>query len=98
MAEQLSTDVAIIGAGPVGLFAVFEWGCSCAPRGDRCARESGGQCAALYPDKPIYDIPGHPEIQAGELMTGWPAGRAVPCTVCRAAGRAAERRRRGISG
>ena len=63
------TDVAIIGAGPVGLFAVFE----CGMLKMRChvidALEStGGQCAALYPEKPIYDIPGHPRIDAAELI------------------------------
>ncbi|HEX6441519.1 MAG TPA: NAD(P)/FAD-dependent oxidoreductase [Stellaceae bacterium] len=62
-------DVAIIGAGPVGLFAVFE----CGMLEMRCAvfdalPEPGGQCAALYPEKPIYDIPGYPRIGAGELV------------------------------
>jgi thioredoxin reductase (NADPH) len=63
------TDVAIIGAGPVGLFAVFECGMvglsACVI--DTLA-EIGGQCTALYPEKPIYDIPAWPEIQAGELI------------------------------
>lgn len=63
------TDVVIVGAGPVGLFAVFECGMVKA----RChvvdALESlGGQCAALYPEKPIYDIPGHPGILAADLI------------------------------
>ena len=63
------TDVAIIGAGPVGLFAVFE----CGMLEMRChlfdALEApGGQCSALYPEKPIFDIPGHPRIDAGELV------------------------------
>ncbi len=63
------TDVAIIGAGPVGLFAVFE----CGMLGMRCAvldvlDRPGGQCAALYPEKPIYDIPGYPEIAAADLI------------------------------
>ena len=62
-------DIAIIGAGPVGLFAVFE----CGMLEMRCAvfdalPESGGQCAALYPEKPIYDIPGYPRIDASELV------------------------------
>src|SRR2546421_3994614 len=62
-------DVAIIGAGPVGLFAVFE----CGMLQMRCAvfdalPEPGGQCAALYPEKPIYDIPGYPRIAAAELV------------------------------
>ncbi len=63
------TDVAIIGAGPVGLFAVFE----CGMLGLRChlidtLEALGGQCLALYPEKPIYDIPGMPKVMAGELI------------------------------
>jgi len=63
------TDVAIIGAGPVGLFAVFECGmlqlsCHVIDTLDVV----GGQCATLYPEKPIYDIPGHPEIAAEGLV------------------------------
>jgi thioredoxin reductase (NADPH) len=64
-----STDIAIIGAGPVGLFAVFEagmLGLSCAVID--ALDEVGGQCSALYPEKPIYDIPGHPRIGAQELV------------------------------
>ncbi|HEX9808166.1 MAG TPA: NAD(P)/FAD-dependent oxidoreductase [Alphaproteobacteria bacterium] len=64
-----ATDVAIIGAGPVGLFAVFE----CGMLGMRChvidvLDVPGGQCAALYPEKPIYDIPAWPEITAEGLI------------------------------
>jgi thioredoxin reductase (NADPH) len=62
-------DVAIIGAGPVGLFAVFECGMlemGCAVFDALSA--PGGQCAALYPEKPIYDIPGYPRIDAAELV------------------------------
>jgi thioredoxin reductase (NADPH) len=63
------TDVAIIGAGPVGLFAIFE----CGMLGMRAhvfdALDTvGGQCAALYPEKPIYDIPAYPRIEAAELI------------------------------
>src|SRR6185312_5588987 len=63
------TDVAIIGAGPVGIFAVFE----CGMLDMRChvfdaLDMAGGQCAALYPEKPIYDIPGHPRIDGAELI------------------------------
>jgi thioredoxin reductase (NADPH) len=70
MAEELTTDVAIVGAGPVGLFAVFE----CGMLKMRSVLidalgEPGGQCAALYPEKPIYDIPAWPAIEAGELVT-----------------------------
>jgi thioredoxin reductase (NADPH) len=61
--------VAIIGAGPVGLFAVFE----CGMLKMRChvvdvLEAPGGQCAALYPEKPIYDIPGYPMIEASDLV------------------------------
>jgi thioredoxin reductase (NADPH) len=63
------SDVAVIGAGPVGLFAVFE----CGMLKMRCqvidALDAlGGQCTALYPEKPIYDIPGYPRIGALELI------------------------------
>lgn len=66
---SFTTDVAIIGAGPVGLFTVFE----CGMLGMSCrvidALEGiGGQCAALYPEKPIYDIPAYPEISGGDLV------------------------------
>ena len=68
-AKTQKCDVAIIGAGPVGLFAVFE----CGMLEMRCAvfdalSAPGGQCAALYPEKPIYDIPGYPRIDAAELV------------------------------
>jgi thioredoxin reductase (NADPH) len=63
------TDVLIIGAGPVGLFAIFEAGmlsmkCHVVDSLD----EIGGQCSALYPEKPIYDIPAYPKILANELI------------------------------
>lgn len=63
------TDVIIIGAGPVGLFTVFECGmvrlnCHVIDVLD----DAGGQCTALYPEKPIYDIPGFPRIEAAELI------------------------------
>jgi thioredoxin reductase (NADPH) len=70
MAGQVhKTDVAIIGAGPVGLFAVFE----CGMLKMQChvidaLEGTGGQCVALYPEKPIYDIPGYPAIDAAELI------------------------------
>jgi thioredoxin reductase (NADPH) len=69
MADEIDTDVAIIGAGPVGLFAVFELGMLklSSVLIDALA-EVGGQCAALYPEKPIYDIPAHPAIDAGDLV------------------------------
>ncbi|MBX8800769.1 NAD(P)/FAD-dependent oxidoreductase [Bacillus subtilis] len=69
MSEVIRTDVVIIGAGPVGLFAVFELGlydlkCHLIDILDR----PGGQCAELYPEKPIYDIPAWPEI-SGQMLT-----------------------------
>jgi len=65
----IETDVAIVGAGPVGLFAVFELGLL----DIRCALidildKPGGQCAELYPEKPIYDIPGYPVITGEGLV------------------------------
>jgi Thioredoxin reductase len=68
MTEAIETDVVIVGAGPVGLFAVFELGlydlkCHLIDILDR----PGGQCAELYPEKPIYDIPAWPEISGQEL-------------------------------
>jgi len=67
--EVVETDVVIVGAGPVGLFAVFELGLL----DIRCALvdildKPGGQCAELYPEKPIYDIPGYPEITGEGLV------------------------------
>lgn len=67
---MVTTDICIIGAGPVGLFAVFEAGLL----GMRChlvdvLPQPGGQLNEIYPKKPIYDIPGYPEILAGDLIT-----------------------------
>jgi len=66
---MIKTDILIIGAGPVGLFAVFEAGLLKM----KChlidiLPKPGGQCIELYPKKPIYDIPGYPEILAGDLI------------------------------
>jgi len=69
MSEPIKTDVVIIGAGPTGLFAVFELGLL-----DMKAHlidildKIGGQCAELYPEKPIYDIPGIPFTSAQGLV------------------------------
>ena len=65
---MISTDILIIGAGPTGLFTVFEAGllklkCHLID----ALPQIGGQCSEIYPKKPIYDIPGFPEILAGEL-------------------------------
>ena len=67
-ANSASTDVIIIGAGPVGLFAVFQLGLAQlkAHVVDILDRP-GGQCAELYPEKPIYDIPGLPVCTGQEL-------------------------------
>ncbi|GAB3199509.1 thioredoxin reductase (NADPH) [Pontibacter aydingkolensis] len=66
---MITTDICIVGAGPVGLFAVFEAGLLKM----RCHVVDalpvvGGQLAEIYPKKPIYDIPGFPSIVAGELV------------------------------
>lgn len=69
MSETIETDVVIVGAGPVGLFAVFELGLL-----DIRAHlvdilpKIGGQCAELYPEKPIYDIPGFPMVTGQALI------------------------------
>ncbi len=63
MSETIKTDVVIIGAGPVGLFAVFELGLlDIKTHLVDILDKVGGQCAELYPEKPIYDIPGIPFI------------------------------------
>src|SRR5437868_1322603 len=67
--EVITTDALIIGAGPVGLFAVFELGlldmkCHLIDILDKV----GGQCGELYPEKPIYDIPGIPYTSARGLV------------------------------
>lgn len=69
MPKPIETDVVIVGAGPCGLFTVFELGlldmkCHLVDILDR----PGGQCAELYPEKPIYDIPAYPEI-SGQMLT-----------------------------
>jgi thioredoxin reductase (NADPH) len=66
---MIKTDIVIIGAGPVGLFAVFEAGLMKL----RChlidaIPQAGGQLSEIYPKKPIYDIPGYPTVLAGELV------------------------------
>lgn len=69
MSAVIETDVAIIGAGPVGLFAVFECGMLRMKTVVVDALDAlGGQCTALYPEKPIYDIPAHPAIAGAELI------------------------------
>ena len=65
---MIKTDIIIIGAGPIGIFTVFEAGllklkCHLID----ALPQAGGQCSEIYPKKPIYDIPGFPEILAGNL-------------------------------
>src|SRR2546428_4356147 len=63
MSEPIKTDVLIIGAGPCGLFAVFELGLlDMKSHLIDILDKIGGQCAELYPEKPIYDIPGIPYV------------------------------------
>ena len=71
MSEPIKTDALIIGAGPIGLFAVFELGlldvkCQLVDILDKV----GGQCAELYPEKPIYDIPVLPSVTAQGVVDG----------------------------
>lgn len=66
---MIKSDIIIIGAGPVGLFAIFEAGLMQL----KChlidaIPQPGGQLAEIYPKKPIYDIPGYPSVLAGELV------------------------------
>src|SRR5262252_5014385 len=79
ISEPIKTDVLIIGAGPCGLFAVFELGLL-----DMKAHlvdildKVGGQCAELYPEKPIYDIPGIPMV-SGQGLTDALMEQIKPC-------------------
>src|SRR3954471_13938294 len=66
---MITTDIVIVGAGPVGLFAIFEAGLLKM----RChlidyLPQVGGQLSEIYPKKPIYDIPGYPSVLAQELV------------------------------
>jgi thioredoxin reductase (NADPH) len=71
MSEPIKTDALIIGAGPVGLFAVFELGLlDVKSQLVDILDKVGGQCAELYPEKPIYDIPGFPIVTAQGLVDG----------------------------
>lgn len=63
------TDIVIVGAGPAGLFSIFEAGMLKMKCHVIDTLETiGGQCTALYPEKPIYDIPAHPKVLASELI------------------------------
>jgi thioredoxin reductase (NADPH) len=66
---NFKTDIVVVGAGPAGLFSIFEAGmlkmqCHVIDT----LENIGGQCSALYPEKPIYDIPAHPKVLASELI------------------------------
>ena len=66
---MIKTDVVIVGAGPCGLFQVFELGLlGISAHVVEALPYAGGQCIQLYPDKPIYDIPAIPEISARGLV------------------------------
>jgi thioredoxin reductase (NADPH) len=70
MTHVIKTDVVIVGAGPVGLFSIFQ----CGMNNLKChvidvLDDIGGQCTALYPEKPIYDIPAHPSVLAADLIS-----------------------------
>ncbi len=66
---MIKTDILIIGAGPTGLFAVFEAGLlKLKTHLIDALPQPGGQCAEIYPKKPIYDVPAFPEILAGDLV------------------------------
>ena len=65
----IATDIVVIGAGPAGLFTVFQAGMLKMKCHVIDSLEIiGGQCTALYPEKPIYDIPAHPKVLASELI------------------------------
>ena len=98
MADEIETDVAIVGAGPVGLFAAFE--CGMLKLGSvliDALDSAGGQCTALYPEKPIFDIPAHPVIAAGELIALLER-QIAPFHVPRLLGRRVERLDGGAGG
>jgi thioredoxin reductase (NADPH) len=70
MSNKFQTDVVIVGAGPVGMFSVFQ----CGMLGFKCHVVDsldvlGGQCTALYPEKPIYDIPAFPSVLGADLIS-----------------------------
>ncbi len=66
---MIKTDILIIGAGPTGLFTVFEAGLlKLKTHLIDALPQPGGQCSEIYPKKPIYDIPAFPEILAGDLV------------------------------
>ncbi|HQN42030.1 MAG TPA: hypothetical protein PK724_07965 [Pseudomonadales bacterium] len=69
MSSPIETDAVIVGAGPVGLFQVFELGLlDIRAHVIESLPQVGGQCSELYPDKPIYDIPALPICGAQELI------------------------------
>lgn len=88
--ETITTDVAIIGAGPTGLFAAFE--CGMLKLNSiliDALTDIGGQCTALYPEKPIYDIPALPAVEGARLIENL-AEQIEPFNVPRLLGRRVE--------
>ena len=82
---KIETDILVIGAGPVGLFTVFEAGllglhCTLIDNLDKV----GGQCSELYPEKPIYDIPGVPMQTAQEhvVISSMHSKTSITSTLC----------------
>ena len=83
----------MIGAGPVGLFTVFQFGML----GMKCRvidslEAIGGQCAALYPEKPIYDIPGYPEVSGGRLINALEQAAVTAPSIGRLSWRASQQK------
>jgi len=75
----IKTDAVIIGAGPVGLFAVFELGLvDIKAHVVDILDRAGGQCTELYPEKPIYDIPGLTVVTGQELTVSMAASGSPP--------------------
>ena len=82
----IETDAVIVGAGPVGLFQVFELGLlEIKAHVIDSLAYPGGQCVELYPDKPIYDIPAVP-VCTGQELTGRYRGRELRASVDNTAG------------
>lgn len=98
MAETVETDAVIIGAGPVGLFAIFELGLlDIKAHVIDILDRAGGQCAELYPEKPIYDIPGVPNV-TGQALTGALLQQSAPFGATFHFGHMAERLERQADG
>jgi len=91
MSQEISADVAIVGSGPVGLFAVFECGMlKLSSVLIDALGEVGGQCTAFNPERPIYDVPAHQAIAAGDLVSRLEE-KSAPFKPARLLGRRVER-------